>query len=59
MHIQCLILAGRPVVAEFQPTLADGLAVPLVGGNAFATAAPLVDRAICVQLVFDRKEIDK
>ena len=30
-------------------TLADGLAVPVVGYNAFATAAPLIDKMLVVQ----------
>ena len=42
-------------MTECQPTLADGLAVPLIGANAFATAAPLVDRVVCVELVFMEK----
>ena len=40
--------AGKPVRIETQPTLADGLAIAQVGQNAFATAAPLVDRTITV-----------
>jgi threonine dehydratase len=40
--------AGKPVRIETQPTLADGLAIAQVGKNAFATAAPLVDRTILV-----------
>ena len=40
--------AGKPVRIETQPTLADGLAIAEVGKNAFATAAPLVDRTIIV-----------
>lgn len=48
-------LAGHPVFTECQSTLADGLAVPLVGGNAFATAAPLVDKVVCVRSVFVRR----
>eukprot|EP00752_Nemacystus_decipiens_P013950 g12386.t1 len=40
--------AGGPEPTEIQPTLADGLAVPTVGQNAFALAAPLVDRVITV-----------
>ncbi len=47
-----LILAGRPIVTECKPTLADGLAVPLVGANAYATAAPLIDKVVIVRLVF-------
>ena len=39
---------GKPVRIETQPTLADGLAIAQIGGNAFATAAPLVDRIITV-----------
>ena len=31
-----------------QPTLADGLAIPQVGSNAFAIAAPRVDRTVTV-----------
>jgi threonine dehydratase len=40
--------AGKPVYTKVEPTLADGLAVPVVGYNAFATAAPLVDRIVAV-----------
>jgi threonine dehydratase len=40
--------AGKPVRIETQPTLADGLAIAEVGKNAFAIAAPLVDRTILV-----------
>ncbi|MBX2852124.1 MAG: threonine ammonia-lyase [Phycisphaeraceae bacterium] len=40
--------AGQPVKAEVRPTLADGLAVPCVGANAFAIAAPLIDKMITV-----------
>jgi len=40
--------AGRPVHTRAEPTLADGLAVPMVGVNAFATLKPLVDRVIVV-----------
>ena len=36
--------AGKPVYVKAESTLADGLAVPRVGVNAFATAAPLVDK---------------
>ncbi|XP_025420455.1 uncharacterized protein LOC112690624 [Sipha flava] len=39
---------GRPVTVEGKSTLADGLAVPRVGCNAFATAANLVDKMIIV-----------
>lgn len=37
---------GRPVTVEGKSTLADGLAVPRVGCNAFATAAGLVDKMV-------------
>lgn len=42
------IQAGKPVRIEMQPTLADGLAIAQVGANAFAAAAPLIDRIIVV-----------
>ena len=32
-------------------SLADGLAVPMVGSNAFVTAQPLVDKTVAVRLV--------
>lgn len=38
--------AGKPVPVAGGPTIADGLAVPTVGYNAFVTAAPLVDRTV-------------
>ena len=47
-------LAGHPIHTECKSTLADGLAVPMVGGNAYATAAPLIDKVVCVRLVFDQ-----
>jgi threonine dehydratase len=37
------IAAGGPVLAEMKPTLADGLAVPRVGLNAFAIARQHID----------------
>ncbi len=40
--------AGKPVMANVQPTLGDGLAVPCVGENAFELAKPLVDRVVLV-----------
>lgn len=40
---------GKPTPVSVQPTLADGLAVPLVGWNAFETAAPLIDKMIVVK----------
>lgn len=40
--------AGGPTRVEMQPTLADGLAVPMVGANAFAIASQLVDRLVMV-----------
>jgi len=39
---------GKPTRIQMQPTLADGLAIAQVGENAFATAAPLVDRTVIV-----------
>src|SRR5215813_5621343 len=40
--------AGKPTKIEMHPTLADGLAIPQVGVNAFEIARPLVDRIITV-----------
>ena len=40
--------AGKPVLTSTEPSLADGLNVPLVGVNAFATASPLIDRMVTV-----------
>ena len=42
------IKAGKPIRADVKPTLADGLAVPQVGENAFAVGAPLIDEMITV-----------
>ncbi|KAK9504478.1 hypothetical protein O3M35_010801 [Rhynocoris fuscipes] len=43
------ISANEPVEVEIKSTLADGLAVPTVGYNAFATAAPLIDKMVVVK----------
>ncbi len=40
--------AGAPVQVELKPTVADGLAVPKVGANAFETARGLVDQILLV-----------
>jgi threonine dehydratase len=45
---QAALGAGHPVHVAMQPTLADGLAVPCVGENAFAIARKLVDRHLLV-----------
>ncbi len=42
------IKAGKPTPITVKPTLADGLAVPEVGPNAFALAAPLIDHIVLV-----------
>ncbi len=42
------MLHGRPTYTKSDPTLADGLAVSMVGVNSFATAAPLVDKSVTV-----------
>ncbi|KAK3090366.1 hypothetical protein FSP39_011247 [Pinctada imbricata] len=41
--------AGKPVRANTGSTIADGLAVPTVGVNAFVTAKSLIDRMITVK----------
>ena len=38
--------AGAPTKIALQPTLADGLAIPQVGANAFATAREHVDQVV-------------
>jgi threonine dehydratase len=40
--------AGKPTRIALHPTLADGLAIPQIGANAFAIAKPLVDRTVTV-----------
>jgi threonine dehydratase len=40
--------AGKPTKIAMYPTLADGLAIPQVGTNAFQIARPLVDLTITV-----------
>jgi threonine dehydratase len=40
--------AGKPVAVEMKPTLADGLAVPKVGVNAFRLARDLVKKTVLV-----------
>lgn len=42
------LTAGKPVRIDMTPTLADGLAVPCVGSNAFAIARDRVDRVVTV-----------
>lgn len=40
---------NKPIETKIEPTLADGLAVPMVGFNAFKTARPLMDKMIVVK----------
>ncbi len=40
--------AGKPVRVDMQPTLADGLAVPMVGARSFEIARRRVDRMVTV-----------
>ena len=40
--------AGKPTKFDLKPTLADGLAIPQVGANAFAVARDHVDQTITV-----------
>ncbi|KHJ82614.1 hypothetical protein OESDEN_17692, partial [Oesophagostomum dentatum] len=42
------VKAGKPVMARVKSTLADGLAVPMVGGNSLATLEGLVDKTVVV-----------
>lgn len=43
------LAAGKPVYVPIEATLADGLAVPIVGYNAFETARHLVDKVVIVK----------
>jgi len=40
--------AGKPTTIDLKPTLADGLAIPQVGANAFAIARNHVDQTVTV-----------
>lgn len=40
---------GGPIHTPILNTLADGLAVPTVGYNAFATSLPLLDKMVVVK----------
>jgi len=40
--------AGKPTQITMHPTLADGLAIPQVGANAFKIARPLIDQTVTV-----------
>ncbi|XP_031619975.1 uncharacterized protein LOC116338699 [Contarinia nasturtii] len=40
---------GQPIGVKIEPTLADGLAVPMVGFNSFKTARSLIDKMIVVK----------
>jgi len=42
------LAAGMPVLADVVPTLADGLAVPKVGSNAFSVARHWVDETVVI-----------
>ena len=59
--------AGKPVFTEVTPTLADGLAVPVVGSNAFEVARKYVDKTFltdeqsvavaCLRLIENEKMV--
>jgi threonine dehydratase len=42
------LAAGKPTRIALHPTLADGLAIPQIGANAFEIAKSLVDRTVTV-----------
>ncbi|KAH9492592.1 hypothetical protein Btru_024876 [Bulinus truncatus] len=46
---QAALAAGKPVYSHVGQTLADGLAVPVVGVNSLATAKNLVDKVVTVK----------
>lgn len=43
------IECGQPTPVPIEPTLADGLAVPMVGYNAYVTTIPLLDKMVVVK----------
>lgn len=43
------MLAGKPVTVAVKPSLADGLAVPVVGSNTLALAKNRVDKMVVVR----------
>lgn len=43
------IECGKPAAVFIEPTLADGLAVPKVGYNAYVTTIPLLDKMVVVK----------
>lgn len=43
--------AGKPVRVEVESTLADGLAVPLVGFNSFETSKGRIDKMVNDKLI--------
>jgi threonine dehydratase len=45
---QVALNAGRPVKTNLEPTLGDGLAVPMVGARAFEIARKVVDKVVTV-----------
>lgn len=52
VHAACFsaaLTAGKPVDITLKYTVADGLAVPRVGGNAFEIARKVVDRVVTVE----------
>ncbi|KAK0064932.1 L-threonine ammonia-lyase [Biomphalaria pfeifferi] len=46
---QAAMAAGKPVYSHVGQTLADGLAVPVVGVNSLATAKNLIDKVVTVK----------
>jgi|EP00670_Eutreptiella_braarudii_P010409 threonine dehydratase len=42
------LAAGKPVKANVKPTLADGLAVPMVGANSFEIIRKYVDKVVLI-----------
>ncbi|CAI4232682.1 unnamed protein product [Auanema sp. JU1783] len=46
------VAAGKPILSNVSSSLADGLAVPLVGGNSLATAHGYIDKMVTVHEEF-------
>lgn len=50
--MQTAIQNEGPKSVEIRSTLADGLAVPTVGYNAFVTVKPLLDKLVCILKIY-------
>lgn len=42
--------SGKPIFTAIEGTLADGLAVPMIGYNAWETSKNLIDKMVCEKI---------